>query len=465
MSTQATTLSAATAAVEAKPVAVADGGLSDAVGITDSTLQSWLVSVVATDTTSTTTVQLSRSNDQAANVVSTIAPSMVGATVDSALPVSNADYFTVSSNDVRRLVSSVGGIQPQQQIIVPAAQVFKPTGAIVSSSHRRAPPAASRSVVQQQNVGRGSAAGKRGRRPQQMMSVLRPDILNRTVQQTVAVAPEMNDKSVLATLLQHQQQQQQQQQQLAGAGVFDVASVSAGYAVAQQTIPVAYTGGGHMAAASASSSPAPGIIHIDENAKVMQTDDGMIIVCNPDGTIQIHGHTEGQAIPLDAVKALLGIDEMQHTLVTVNDGSAAGGGQMVSSSAAVIGAGQQTAMLNLDVGQALMPVDATSQALFGVGGQSLMTIDGTQTLVSVDGTQSFLAVDGSGQTLLTVDGQTLVGIDPSQAATLVTLDGGQTFMTLDVGQTLVTMDCAQGAAMVGIDGQEMMGIEPGQSML
>jgi two-component system sensor histidine kinase DctS len=73
-------------------------------------------------------------------------------------------------------------------------------------------------------------------------------------------------------------------------------------------------------------------------------------------------------------------------------------------------------------------------------------------------------LDGSGQTLVTVDGQ-LVGIDPSQAATLVTLDGGQTFMALDVGQTLVTMDCASTAAMVGIDGQEMIGIEAGQPML
>ena len=237
--------------------------------------------------------------------------------------------------------------------------------------------------------------------------------------------------------------------------MFDLAAASTNYAVSQP-VPVSYV------ANSSASAPAtaPGIIHIDGNAKVMQTEDGMIIVCNPDGTIQIHGHTEGQAIPLDAVKALLGLDDMQHTLVAVND---VGGGQIPGSSA-VIGAGQQTAMLNLDVGQSLVPVDASSQALFG-GGQSLVTLDGTQTLVSVDGTQSYLTVDGGTQTLLTVDGQTLVGIDPTQAATLVTLDGGQTFVTLDVGQTLVTMDCAQTASMVGIDGQEMMGIEPGQSLM
>ena len=72
--------------------------------------------------------------------------------------------------------------------------------------------------------------------------------------------------------------------------------------------------------ASDSILSAPGVIQIPANAQVIQTEDGMIIVCHPDGTVQIHGHRGGQAIPLDAIRAVFGLNDAQHALVAVGDG-------------------------------------------------------------------------------------------------------------------------------------------------
>jgi len=45
-----------------------------------------------------------------------------------------------------------------------------------------------------------------------------------------------------------------------------------------------------------------------ERGEYLQTEDGLIIVRNPDGSIQIHG-TSGQTIPLDAVQALFSVND------------------------------------------------------------------------------------------------------------------------------------------------------------
>jgi len=393
------------------------------------------------------TTQVLQSTELVRKVVmaSAVLPPTRHSIVESGRQSLNYDSYSSSSSEVG-LPRSVNGTRQKMMIPSLSSRVLQPPSGTVSRArhpnHVVAAPSGEQQVVRA-----SSLAAKRGRRPQQMMSVLRPDVLNRVTEQQPIVS-DINSKEMLATLLQ--------EQQMANAGMYDQSAVSAGYSVSQP-VTVAYTG------SSSVSNSMPGVIHIDENAKVMQTDDGMIIVCNPDGTIQIHGHTEGQPIPLDAVKALLGLDELQHTLVAVNEG-----GDQTSAGSATLDTNQHTAMLNLDVNnQNMMQVDPTTHALFGVcaGAQSLMTLNGTQTLVSMDGTPSYLTVDGNGQTLVTVDGQALVGMDSNQTATLVTLDGGQTYMALDVGHALVTMDCGQNAAMIGIDGQELIGIEGGQSML
>jgi len=55
-------------------------------------------------------------------------------------------------------------------------------------------------------------------------------------------------------------------------------------------------------------------------------------------------HTDGQPIPLDAMKALLGLDVLQLTLVAVNEG-----GDQTSAGSATLDTNQHRAMLNLDV--------------------------------------------------------------------------------------------------------------------
>lgn len=48
-------------------------------------------------------------------------------------------------------------------------------------------------------------------------------------------------------------------------------------------------------------------IQLDENAQVVQTSDGLIVIRHPDGSIQIHGQP-GQQIPFETVQALFGLE-------------------------------------------------------------------------------------------------------------------------------------------------------------
>ncbi len=385
-------------------------------------------------------------------LVCTTAASLSSAlSVDSSL--SNGTFFSVSN----QLLSGLATDEILGDVITPATQALfaQPVSIPISVAPR--PKQVSKPTGQPNRL----AARRGGRKPQQMMSILRPDILQRPQQQVFVQSDD--DKNVLNALLN--------EQQLVGGDAEDDPSADK----LVNVVPVMLYGSDAQngaVVATATTTPMPSVIHIDPNAKVMQTDDGLIIVCNPDGTIQVHGHTEGQAIPLEAVRALLGVDDVQQTAVSFDSDN---GTSSISE--------QSAAVLNLNVGQTLIPVDGSaSAALFGVdgsslvafnGAQSFQTIDGTgdisKTLMAIDGSncQTLVAIDGStsGHMPLTtlVDGQTLIGLDPSQAATLMTLDSGQAIMTLGGGQTLVTMDCMP-STLVGLEGGQV-NLQATQSIL
>jgi hypothetical protein len=262
---------------------------------------------------------------------------------------------------------------------------------------------------------------KRGRRPRQMMSVLRPSVLSSSsvLQQAPVVVPQPMPVAVVtsAALI---------------PPLFSNSDIINSHDAVQ---------------ASDNILSAPGVIQIPANAQVMQTDDGMVIVCYPDGTIQIHGHREGQTIPLDAIRAVLGLNDSQHALVTIGDGQATtvdGGGMTAMQSIIGINNGAETTAT----------VDSSQQMLFDInGGQPLMTIDG-QTLMAVGGTnQSFISMDGTTLMALDPTSQTLVHIDPATQA-LMTVDGSQTLVAVDgSGHAVVTMDCGQFAGQMVVGDQ------------
>ena len=160
------------------------------------------------------------------------------------------------------------------------------------------------------------------------------------------------------------------------------------------------------------AAPTPNVIHIPEDAKVYQSEDGMIIVCQSDGTVHIHGHTEGQPLPLDAIRSLLALDATagDQTAFAVGDQITQEPSQLLHSQTVpsnsqqsgyesvrqIIGAGGSSNAL---------PVDASQQ----------ITVDGHQTLVAFDpDTQSMVQVD-TGQAYTLIDGSTLVAVDSLQS--------------------------------------------------
>jgi len=148
----------------------------------------------------------------------------------------------------------------------------------------------------------------------------------------------------------------------------------------------------------------PNLIPIPDDARVFQTEDGMVIVCQSDGTVQIHGHTEGQPIPIDAIQSLLGLDAAgDQTLYAVSDQEA-------------------------------------SQALYGQSVPLTRPQSGYETaehMIAADGTQNVIPVDGA-----MYGNQPLVAFDPNTHS-MVQLDPGQTFITLADGNTLVAVDGSQ----------------------
>ena len=164
-----------------------------------------------------------------------------------------------------------------------------------------------------------------------------------------------------------------------------------------------------LAASPLVASPTPDVIQIPEDARVLQTEDGLVIVCQSDGTVQIHGHTEGQPIPLDAIQSLLAMDT---AVVAVGSGN-----QVVQES-----------------GPSLYsePVSLANSQTDYVTADQIMGAVGTQNVVPVDGRQ-YVTMDG---------GATLMAYDP-ETQSVVQIDAGQDVITLSDGNTLVAVDSCQ----------------------
>jgi len=166
------------------------------------------------------------------------------------------------------------------------------------------------------------------------------------------------------------------------------------------------------------ATPTPNVIHIPEDSRVLRTEDGMIIVCQSDGTVQIHGHTEGQPIPLDAIRNLLALDTGDQTAFAVSDSK-----QIPQETSHSL------------YGHA-MPLTGP-ETEYAATDQMVGTVD-VQNLVSVDG-QQYVAVDGS-QTLVAYDPntQSMVQIDPRQA--FITLSDDSAFVPADGTQPVLSLD-------------------------
>ena len=166
------------------------------------------------------------------------------------------------------------------------------------------------------------------------------------------------------------------------------------------------------------SAPTPNVIHIPDDARVFQTEDGMVIVGHSDGTVQIHGHTEGQPIPIDAIRSLLTLDAAgDQTLYAVGD--------------------QITQEASYSPYSQSLPLTSPVSGYEAV--DQIVGADGTQNVIAFDGSQH-LAMDGS---------QALMAYDPNTQS-LVHIDPGQAFLTLADGSSLVAVDGAQ--PMLSIDG-------------
>ena len=156
------------------------------------------------------------------------------------------------------------------------------------------------------------------------------------------------------------------------------------------------------------ATPTPSVIQIPEDARVLQTEDGMVIVCQSDGTIQIHGHTEGRPIPLDAIRSVLAMDT---PVVAVDDSDPQQAVQSLcgqtgpqtdyGTMAQVMGADGAQSLVSvdgrqyvaLDGGQAVVAFDPNTQSMVQIG-QGIMALADGNTLVAVDGSQSLMSVDG-----------------------------------------------------------------------
>jgi len=167
------------------------------------------------------------------------------------------------------------------------------------------------------------------------------------------------------------------------------------------------------------AATAPNVIHIPEDARVFQTDDGMIIICQSDGTVQIHGHTEGQPIPLDAIRSLLALDTTgDQTVYAVSDQTTQETGH------SLYGYGQSIPITGPQSGyETLDPMNSAegTQNVIQVDANQQMILDGSQALMAYDpSTQSVVHID-PGQFITLADGNTLVAVDGTQS--MIPIDG------------------------------------------
>lgn len=170
-------------------------------------------------------------------------------------------------------------------------------------------------------------------------------------------------------------------------------------------------------------APAPNVIHIPEDARVVRTDDGLIIVCQSDGTVQIHGHTEGQPIPLDAIRSLLALDTADQTSF-----AAAGNGKHIP---------QETSHAPYSHAVPLNTDYAPVDQMMGtpVDAQNVVSVDGRQ-YVAVDGSQMLMAYDPNSQSIVQIDpGQAFITLsaDNGNAVVPVAVDGAQPVLSFDGG--------------------------------
>jgi len=188
------------------------------------------------------------------------------------------------------------------------------------------------------------------------------------------------------------------------------------------------------------AAPTHNVIHIPEDARVLRTDDGMIIVCQLDGTVQIHGHTEGQPIPLDAIRSLLALDSTRDdpTLFEVSDSKP----------------------ISQETGQPI-PL-ASLQTEYEMSDQIIGTVVDSQNLVSADGRQ-YVAIDGS-QTLLAYDPntQSMVQIDPGQG--YITLSDDNAFVAVDGTQSVLSIDGGYQAEQAVVPNTALIHLLPSDHM-
>lgn len=165
------------------------------------------------------------------------------------------------------------------------------------------------------------------------------------------------------------------------------------------------------------TTPTPNVIQIPADAQVLQTEDGTIIVCQSNGTVHIHGHAEGQTLPIDAIRSLLELQTTgDSTLLAVSDSNPVT--QETSQSL-----GSQTMSLAGPQNNYKTVDEVTGTGVVPPDGRQFVTVDSSHALVAFDpNTQSMVHID-PGQTFITLaDGSTLVAVD-STTQSLLSVDG------------------------------------------
>jgi len=162
------------------------------------------------------------------------------------------------------------------------------------------------------------------------------------------------------------------------------------------------------------ATPTPNVIHIPEDARVLQTEDGLLIICQSDGTVQIHGHTEGKPIPLDAIRSVLEMD--------------------TATFAAEYGSSEVTQETTQSPYDQFVPLTSPQTEYATVG--HISGANDARNLIPVDGRQ-YVTVDGS---------QALLAYDPDTQS-MVQINAGQGILTLSDGNTLVALDGSQQGAV------------------
>ena len=176
----------------------------------------------------------------------------------------------------------------------------------------------------------------------------------------------------------------------------------------------------------------PNVIHIPEDARVFQTEDGLVIIQQSDGTVQIHGHAEGQPLPLDVIQNLLQLDPAGDQTVSAVGGD--NSGQVTQEPS------QSPYSQSMPYSVLKTEYETAEQMIATAGVESLVAVDGRQ-YVTVDGSQAFMAYDPTTQSMVQIDpGQAFVTLTDGSA--LVAVDGTQPALSVDGGVSYVEQGTA-----------------------